>query len=123
MADGYRGDETTGFASPAPDYIEDAPDLGRLLNLRDPNRYPLRVVGQALLARGIQDGDILVVDTAADPVSGQVCLAMIDDSRLLAELRRREGDWVLLFSSGRVVPVAGDVAVWGVVCSLVRAKV
>ena len=49
----YKGDETTGFQSPAQDYIEPVIDLAAVLDLRRPGRYPVRVVGQALRERGI----------------------------------------------------------------------
>lgn len=123
MAEGYKGDETTGFASPAGDYIEEAADLVKLLDTRRPSRYALRVGGMALQARGIVDGDILVIDTALDPTPGKVCLVFDNGERLLAELRRRGEDWIVRFASGRVLQVAGDVEVWGIVTALVRDRV
>ena len=120
----YRGDETTGFQSPAQDYIEQAVDLAELLDLRRPNRFPVRVVGQALRARGIEHGDVLVVDTAALPASGRVCVAMVNGDVILATLRRTAGVWTLRPASGVVVPIEGEaVEVWGLVRSLVRAQV
>ena len=74
----YRGDETTGFQSPAQDHIEPVLDLAQLLDLRRPQRYPVRVVGQALSARGIHHGDVLVGNAAADLVAGKVCVAILD---------------------------------------------
>lgn len=38
---GYRGDSTTGFQSPAQDFIEGVVDLPALLDLRRPGRYPV----------------------------------------------------------------------------------
>ena len=120
----YRGDETTGFQSPAQDYVEEAVDLAELLDLRRPNRFPVRVVGQALRERGIEHGDVLVVDTAALPAAGRVCVAMVSGEVILATLRRSGGGWTLRPSSGVVVPIEGEhVEVWGLVRSLVRADV
>lgn len=73
----YQGDETTGFQSPAQDYIEGVLDRAAILDLRRSGRYPVRVKGQALASRGIQDGDILVADAAAEPKAGKVCVAMV----------------------------------------------
>ena len=67
----YRGDQTTGFQSPAQDYVEGVVDLAGMLDLRRPNRYPVRVKGQALRERGIHHGDILIADAAAEPRSGK----------------------------------------------------
>ncbi len=71
----YKGDDTTGFQSPAQDRIEGVVDLAALLDLPRPGRYPVRAKGQALAARGIHDGDILVADAAAEPRASVVCAA------------------------------------------------
>lgn len=116
----YKGDNTTGFQSPAQDYIEGVVDLAKLLDLRRPSRYPVRVKGQALESRGIRDGDILITDAAAEPTPGVVCVAMIGGDVILATLMKRGGDWVLIPSSGAAVTVTEDVEVWAVVHALVR---
>jgi SOS-response transcriptional repressor LexA len=119
---GYQGDKTTGFQSPAQDYIESVVDLAAVLDLRRPGRYPVRVKGQALEARGIRDGDILITDAAAEPRPGVVCVAMIGGDVILATLARRGGDWLLIPSSGISVAITEDVEVWAVVHALVRTE-
>ena len=116
----YRGDNTTGFQSPATDYIEGVVDLAAVLDLRRPSRYPVRVKGQALESRGIKDGDILITDAATEPAPGVVCVAMIGGDVILATLAKRDGDWVLIPSSGVSVAISEDVEVWAVVHALVR---
>ncbi len=119
----YQGDETTGFQSPAQDYIEGVLDLAAILDLRRPGRYPVRVKGRALAARGIHDGDILIADAAAEPHPGKVCVAMVGGDVILATLTRRDGLWLLAPSSGLLVTVADDVEVWAIVQALVRTTV
>lgn len=118
----HEGDNTTGFQSPAQDFIEGVTDLARVLDLRRPGRYPVRVKGQALEARGIRDGDVLVTDAAVEPRPGVVCVAMIGGDVILATLARRKGVWVLIPSSGSATPVTEDVEVWAVVEALVRTE-
>ncbi len=48
MSGAYAGDRTTGFASPASDSTEGPIDLSETLDLHRSNRYPVRVVGDAL---------------------------------------------------------------------------
>lgn len=120
---GYKGGETTGFQSPAQDHIEEVVDLAVMLDLRKPSRYPVRVVGQALRERGIDHGDILVVDAAADPVPGNVCVAMIGGDVILAILKRRDDAWYLLPSSGGPLAINDQVEVWAIVRALVRSPV
>ena len=119
----YAGDETTGFQSPAQDHIEPVVDLAALLDLRRPQLYPVRVVGQALQARGIRHGDVLVVNAAADPVVGKVCVAIVDGDVILATLGFKDGGWWLKPSRTDARPVANEVEIWAIVESLVRFKV
>ena len=119
---GYRGDNTTGFQSPAQDYVQDVIDLAAVLDLRRPGRYPVRVTGQALSDRGIRDGDILVADAAAEPKPGKVCVAMVGGDVILATLTKREDTWVLIPSSGTIITIADDVEVWAIVQALVRTQ-
>lgn len=119
----YQGDETTGFQSPAQDYIEGVVDLATILDLRRPGRYPVRVKGHALAARGIQDGDILVADAAAEPKAGKVCVAMVGGDVILATLTQRDAQWVLAPSTGPLVTIADDVEIWAIVEALVRTRI
>ena len=89
----YKGDETTGFQSPAQDHIEPVIDLAAILDLRRPGRYPVRVVGQALRERGILHGDVLIANAAADPKAGQVCIAIVNNEVIVATLGFRDGEW------------------------------
>ncbi len=119
----YKGDETTGFQSPAQDYIEGVVDLAAILDLRRPGRYPVRVKGHALAGRGIRDGDILVADAAAEPRAGKVCVAMVGGDVILATLTQRDAQWVLAPSSGPLVTIADDVEIWAIVEALVRTRI
>ncbi len=119
----YQGAETTGFQSPAQDYIEHVLDLPDMLDLRKPGLYPVRVVGQAFQSRGIHHGDILIANAAAEPAPGKVVIAFVNGTVLLASLKRKGDEWLLLPARGDPLPVAEDVEVWAVVSALVRLKV
>ena len=123
---GYDGSNTTGFVSPAADALEGPVDLAALLDLRRPHRYPVRVLGDALLDRGILSGDVLIADTAAPPKHGRVAIVMLHGEVWVAEIAFREGQWWMRPGrAGRpLVPLDGDDAeVWAVVAALVRPKV
>jgi DNA polymerase V len=47
----YRGDDTSGFQSPAQDYIEQVMDLTQVLDLPRPGYLPFRMAGHELRAR------------------------------------------------------------------------
>jgi DNA polymerase V len=84
----YQGDDTTGFQSPAQDFIEPVIDLPRLLDLHRPGLYPIRVKGQELRSRGIHAGDILITNADSQPVAGKVCVALLHGEYILATLIR-----------------------------------
>lgn len=119
----YNGGNTTGFPSPATIYLEDVIDLAAILDLRRPSRYPVRVIGGALPARGIVEKDILVVDCALERVSGRICVAMAAGEVFLAVLRRTGPTWRLVRSSDSEIEVTEDTEVWGIVTSIVREAV
>jgi DNA polymerase V len=119
----YQGGETTGFQSPAQDYIEHVLDLPDMLELRRPGHYPVRVVGQAFKSRGIHDGDILIANAAADPAPGKVAIAFVNGTVLLATLKRKGDEWLLLPAQGDPLPLGEDVEIWAIVSALVRLKV
>jgi SOS-response transcriptional repressor LexA len=119
----YRGDETTGFQSPAQDYIEPVLDLARLLDLRAPGLYPVRILGHEWRERGIHDGDILVANAAAEPAPGRVCVAFLHGEVILASLRQKDGCWWLAPAKRAPVQVDDSVEVWAIIKALVRMRV
>ncbi|MFC5390647.1 S24 family peptidase [Brevundimonas bullata] len=119
----YRGDETTGFQSPAQDHIEGVPDLAELLELRRPQRYAVRVKGEGLRKRGIHGGDILVVTTDAPPITGKVCVAFLHGDVVLAVLMEKDGQWWLEPSNQTPQPLSDDTEVWAMIAALVRTDV
>lgn len=119
----YQGDETTGFQSPAQDHVEAVPDLADLLELRRPQRYAVRVKGDGLKARGIHSGDILVVNTAAEPRTGKVCVAFHLGDVVLAVLTEKDGVWWIEPANQPPQPIADETEVWAMIAALVRTEV
>jgi len=119
----YQGDDTTGFQSPAQDYVEPVLDLAQILDLRRPGLYPVRVVGQELLSRGIHAGDILIANADSEPIDGKVCVALLYGEFILATLIRDTDEWWLRPSSGSSVQVTEDVEIWAIIKALIRTRV
>lgn len=120
----YDGGNTTGFVSPASDSLEGPIDLSVVLDLRSPSRYPVRVRGDALIERGIRNGDILIADAAAPLVAGRVVVAMLHGEVVVCELAFTEDQWWVKPSrDGPAVPVGEDVEIWASVSDLVRTDV
>ena len=119
----YKGDETTGFQSPAQDHVEGVPDLFEYLDLTRPQRYAVRVKGNGLRSRGIHEGDILVVSTDTEPSSGKICVAFVHGDVVLAVLSNNEGRWWIEPSDQQPQPLSDEVEVWAMISALVRTDI
>lgn len=63
---------------PAQDYVESRLDIGKLL-VRHPNAtYFVRASGESMIDGNIQDGDLLIVDSALTPEHGNIVIAAVD---------------------------------------------
>lgn len=114
-----NGPIKAGFPNPA----EDAGGLALNLNeylVRHPiSTYYLRVEGDAMADAGMADGDIVVVDRALDPRSGDIVVAILDSEFVLRHLRQEGRSAWLLAGQPDHPPLAlhevNDAIIWGVV--------
>ena len=108
-----------GFPSPADDYVEDRLDLHEPTRAGSPSCFFLHVSGESMAGDGILDGDVLVVDRAAEPVSGSVVVASVDGELTVKRFVRRAGRTMLLAANPAYPPIelqdGQDLVVWGVV--------
>ena len=82
------GSVAAGFPSPAEQYSEGALDLNDLLVKRPAATFFVRVQGDSMTGRGINDDDLLVGDRSLDPVSGDVIIACVDGDFTVKTYRR-----------------------------------
>jgi len=104
---GMKPDTVTGWpllADPVPAGLPTpvSENLGSLLSLdahlvRNPAQtFLLRVTGEALAEAGVHDGDLLVMDRAVPPLTGNVVLAVVEGAFMLTCLSRHaEGQRVM----------------------------
>jgi DNA polymerase V len=108
-----------GFPSPADDHVEQELDLGDHLSGGSPSVYFVRVAGDSMTGAGIHDGDILVVDRAERPDSGDVVIAAVDGDLTVKRYVQRGDAAYLEPEHPRHEPIrveAGqELVVWGVV--------
>jgi len=100
------GPVSAGFPSPAQGYEDEPLDLNELLVRRPAATFFFRVRGQALLAEGIRDGSILVVDRSVDPRPGYTVVADWNGKRTVL----RMPDYL---------DGGDELVVWGVVTAVV----
>jgi DNA polymerase V len=115
---------SAGFPSPADDYIEGRIDLNEHLIRHPAATFFVRVSGDSMTGAGIQNGDLLIVDRAAECVSGCIVVARVHDEFTLKRVRK-EGDRVFLMPENeRYQPIevteGSDFEIWGRVVGSVR---
>ncbi len=113
-----------GFPSPADDFTEGSLDLNRLVVKHPDATFFARVEGDSMKDEGIVEGDILVVDKAAEPYDG--CLAVVHvDGEFTLKRVRIEPQRVLLVPANpkyRTIEIrrGDEFDVWGVVHWVVK---
>ena len=86
---------SAGFPSPADDYIESRIDLNQHLIRHPAATFFVRVSGDSMTGAGIHNGDLLIVDRAAECVSGCIVVARLENEFTLKRVRK-EGNRVFL---------------------------
>ena len=113
-----------GFPSPAEDYVEGSLDLNEHLIEHREATFFVRVKGQSMTGAGIADGDLLVVDRSLEAGDGDIVVAVVDGELTVKRLWRRGGRVRLLAENPAYAPIdlkdGQELAVWGVVTSIVR---
>lgn len=109
---------TAGFPSPAEDYADAGIDLSRQLIDHPAATFLVRVAGESMTGRGIDDGDELIVDRSLTPKDDDVVVALVDGEFTVkqyhpgppAQLIPANPDFTAIDLDGR-----DDAEIWGVV--------
>jgi DNA polymerase V len=113
------GTVKAGFPSPAEDHAGKHIDLFERLNTHPQATYFMRVSGLSMMDAGISEGDVIVVDRAIKPKSGQIVVAVIDGEFTVKQLSMRAGVVKLKAANPTfkdiVLREGQDLVVWGVV--------
>lgn len=113
-----------GFPSPAADFQVERLDLGEKLELERPYVFMGRVSGSSMTGRGIDNGDLIVINRKITPRHGQVVVAVIDNELTCKTLYKLHGIVKLLSANPEypdIVPGdAQELTVWGVVTSVIK---
>ncbi len=78
-----------GFPSPAQDYIEQRIDLNQLLVSHPGATYFIRVSGDSMTEGGIDDGDMLIVDSSLTAGHGDIVVAAVSGEFTVKQLMLR----------------------------------
>lgn len=78
-----------GFPSPAADYVEQRIDLNELLIQHPSATYFVKASGDSMIEAGINDGDLLVVDSSRKAGHGDIVIAAVDGEFTVKRLQLR----------------------------------
>lgn len=108
-----------GFPSPAEDHIEQKLDLNQFLIKHPAATFFVRVEGDSMKNAGISNGDILIVDRAITPQSGQIIIAILNGEFTVKRVKKQEKRLFLIPENPEFplmeVTEESDFQVWGVV--------
>ena len=114
---------SAGLPSPAEDWIEGRLDLNRHLIKHPAHTFYMRVIGDSM-SDEIREGDILVVDRAAEAEDGDIVVVRIFNDFTVKKLSLKEGRIQLLSANEAYAPIAitddMDFEVWGKVLWSIR---
>ncbi|EMT6578179.1 MULTISPECIES: translesion error-prone DNA polymerase V autoproteolytic subunit [Providencia] len=76
-----------GFPSPAADYMEERINLNSTLIKHPNSTYMLRVEGNSMIDANINDGDVVIVDSALAAKDGDIVIASVDGEFTVKRLK------------------------------------
>ncbi|HHR5876763.1 TPA: translesion error-prone DNA polymerase V autoproteolytic subunit [Providencia alcalifaciens] len=76
-----------GFPSPAADYMEERINLNSTLIKHPDSTYMLRVEGNSMIDANINDGDVVIVDSALVAKDGDIVIASVDGEFTVKRLK------------------------------------
>lgn len=115
-----------GFPSPAQDYMENAIDLNRDLVNHPESTFYARVMGDSMVDAGVKQGDILIVDKALEPRSGDMAVCIVNGEFTVKYLDLQPDCVRLIPANERFEPIeisdADSFEVWGVVTYVISSR-
>ena len=113
----FLAEVAAGFPSPADDFIDRKLDLNEHLIRHPQATFFVRAHGESMRGAGINSGDLLVVDRAAQPGPGDVVIASVNGELTVKRLGRSGDKYVLAPEHPDFDPIeiteATDFELWG----------
>jgi len=113
-----------GFPSPAQDYMDLTLDLNKELIRHPSATFYGRVKGNSMEDAGISDGDILVIDRAAEYRDGMTAVCFIDGEFTVKKIRKEKDKLFLMPANPQYEPIEvtpeNDFMIWGVVTYVIK---
>ncbi len=117
-----------GFPSPAEGYLQGSIDLNKEIVGHPATTFLARVEGNSMRGRGIEDGDLVVIDKSLEPADGDIVVGFIDGDFTMKTFRiKHEGTQRHIWLEPAnpdfpIIPISeeDDFTVWGVVTYTIK---
>lgn len=120
----YSATVQAGSPAFADDHVERRMDLNSHLVRTPEETFLVRAAGDSMIDANIRDGDLLVVDRAAQARHGKIVVAAVDGALTVKFLIVKQGRTYLMPANPEYTPIPVNpetgVTIWGVVTSSVR---
>jgi len=111
----------SGFQSPAADYLEGRLDISEKLVIDPHCTYYFQMQGDAMMAYGICNGDILIIDRSLKAQAGSIVIAFIAGELSCRMFGEQRAVPLLINKDGRLeLKGDHDISIWGVVTCICR---
>src|SRR3989338_8591545 len=107
-----------GSPCPSDQYIEESINLNKVLVRKPQTTFCIRVIGDSMIDAGINEDDILVVDSSITPTHNKIVIAAVDGELTVKRLSCEKGQVLLCPENSKYSPIevkSQDLNIWGVV--------
>lgn len=113
-----------GFPSPAQDYVEDRVNIFNRIVKHPTSTFLVRVKGDSMEGKGIQSGDILVVDKSLLAKNNSIVVAYIDGEFTVKRFVKSKNIIYLYPANDNYKPIKvteeNDFQIWGIVTFVIH---
>lgn len=114
--------KAAGFPSPADDFMEHPIDLNKILVRDFAATFYYRNEGEGMKKRGIDHGDLLVVDRAISPKDGSIVVCVCEEEFRLGRMSCNGHDRSILYGDDSHCQSTDlHTVVWGVVTHCIKS--
>jgi len=116
---------STGFPSPADDFIELTIDLNKHLIKHKDSTFFAKVKGHSMKDAGIYDGDLLIIDKSLEPQDGKIAICQIDGEFTVKRIKKEKDIVWLVAENEDFKPIKvteeNELLIWGIVIHSIKS--
>jgi DNA polymerase V len=115
---------SAGFPSPADDFKEMRISIDQEVVKNEEATFYARVAGDSMQGAGLEDGDLLVIDTSVAPENNKIAVCFIDGEFTVKRLKVEKDCVYLMPENPKYKPIKvtedQELKIWGIVTYVVK---